>query len=1694
MFELTSNVEADLIPNGGFESGFWPEKTDGWVVDTAVFYTGTASVKATGDLVNRRYMATSALNINRTAAYQLSVRIKMNSVSNSSAVSMSVMEMDGNHQSIGYLHSQTKLFSTGGTQDWTKYTITVENFNANTASIKVFVRLDAGVSGTVWFDDVKLKPGTASTNNMIQNGSFESGFWPERTEGFVMDQAVSHEADTSIRTTGDPTARRYMATSTININAAGAYLLSVWIKMDSVTSLQGVSLSVLEIDNNNQAIGYLHSQLKLLSTGGTQDWTKYTLPVEKFTVNTASIKIYVRLDAGTSGTVWFDDVELIPGSMNTNNLIPNGSFEGGFWPERTDGYFMDQVVSHDNVTSMRTTGDLESRRYMASGSISIDTANAYQLSVWIKTHAVSNTSAVGLSVLEMDANNQSIGYLHSQPKIISTGGTQDWTQYHAEVKNFAQGTAAIRIYVRLDAGVTGTVWFDDVNLQPLPLSVTQTQLGNVFVDPVPVAFHVRTTGDTINWEVKDNLENRILQGTQSVQNGIADLNFPVSSFGYFQLRVTTTANNVVVGEYVTPFARLSAVPAVLNATPFGVNTHLKNTSLGWNPILVDLVKKAGATQVRDEITWLAVETSKGQYNAPAYSEVYMSQLMQSGIKPFIVMDYTNPFYDNNSTVYTDEGRQGFADYGNFLVQHYSNQLKAVEIYNEYNAHFGDRGDGPADSRPDYYYQMLRKSYETIKAAHPDVTIVGLASANLPFDWIEEVFQLGSLQYMDVVSIHPYYYPAEPELLGPDLEQLQNLIKTYNGGQAKPIWITEFGWATHLSLQGVSEKTQAEYIVRYYVTAIAAGIEKIFIYDFMNDGAEKTNRENNFGIIRYVGDDLGPYTPKPAYASYAAMTRQLANAQFVQKESAIGSLYCYLFNQVSGQLRVMWSKELINVSISVTNPIVMTDMMGNSTTYEPYNGQVILSISGEPIYVEGNIANVSISTVVSMQADLSVVSGEDITVELTAVNTTTSPINFYFDIQGTSYEVSTSAGASASKSILIPSGSAIDSTRIVSNVRINNSLVGRLFADVHVFKAFNVKIKPNILNAASKSEQMILEVRNNSTKNEIVTQSIDWKIGNQTGISNQILTILPSAEQTIVVDLPVFELWVSYPYKVTVNVENRNSQPQVGTIGFNPLMQKTVDQVAGLPDMTGLPFIDIFANGTLQMLVALPYNGVSDLSGIVWINWDRNNLYVTAKITDDTHAYVSVNDLIWNNDGIQIAVASGMPGDTELYDEFGISMTSEGPRIYRFHSSPDVPNGPIENAQLQVTRDEQVHQTIYQLALPWDELHTVDPNVSNLFSLSFLVNDNDGTIRKGFIEWGSGIGKFKDPVQYRPVQLMKTDFTVPTTTVSTQPAQADGQNGWFVQPVTLHLSATDDLSGVAESGYSLNRGVDWQTYVGPVTLGQDGHYTFSYRSTDLANNTEEMKTITINKDSTAPVTVANVSPPQPNGANGWYRSNVAITFTASDSLSGVDQIQYLNNNSVNWTVYSGPLNYTQDGTYTVKYCSKDLSGNVEIAKTHTLRIDKTPPTITFSVSDGISYWIDETVVITSQANDSGSGIATFTHTNISAPAYTFVIGTNTLTASATDIAGNTATSTIHFKVKISLESLIRLIKKLLAGNQIESAFCIILLNLLLVEGRVLESKLDVFKSKVTAQRGKVLSAEQADLLVQLADKLKEKGTS
>jgi len=79
-------------------------------------------------------------------------------------------------------------------------------------------------------------------------------------------------------------------------------------------------------------------------------------------------------------------------------------------------------------------------------------------------------------------------------------------------------------------------------------------------------------------------------------------------------------------------------------------------------------------------------------------------------------------------------------------------------------------------------------------------------------------------------------------------------------------------------------------------------------------------------------------------------------------------------------------------------------------------------------------------------------------------------------------------------------------------------------------------------------------------------------------------------------------------------------------------------------------------------------------------------------------------------------------------------------------------GKLENVNLIVKRLED--RTLYEAAIPWNELAFAKVADDVKFGFSVLVNDADSNQTRAFLEWGGGIARTKDPRQFVPVRLEK----------------------------------------------------------------------------------------------------------------------------------------------------------------------------------------------------------------------------------------------------------------------------------------------------------------------------------------------------
>jgi endo-1,4-beta-xylanase len=319
-------------------------------------------------------------------------------------------------------------------------------------------------------------------------------------------------------------------------------------------------------------------------------------------------------------------------------------------------------------------------------------------------------------------------------------------------------------------------------------------------------------------------------------------------------------------------------------------------------------------------------------------------------------------------------------------------------------------------------------------------------------------------------------------------------------------------------------------------------------------------------------------------------------------------------------------------------------------------------------------------------------------------------------------------------------------------------------------------------------------------------------------------------------------------------------------------------------------------------------------------WDGTHLYVFAHVTDPNLSKASANP--WEQDSVEIFVDPNN-GKTASYEpddgQYRVNFANE--KSYNGAASPVN----FTTATRQVEGGYDVEAAIQ-----------LDPQFTkpdHLIGFDLQVNDDqngDGT-RDSIAIWSDPSGQsYMNTSKWGTIRLLK-DITPPVTTATVSPAQPDGQNGWYVHPVTIVLSASDSLSGVAKTEYSLDGGASWLKYTGPVTVDQDSKYTVAYRSTDNAGNVEAAHKISFNLDRVAPaITVSGVV----YGSVLDDSGNVKPAFNVTDDLSGVDNSKTTATLDT-YSVQSGtsiPLYTLPLGAHTLIITANDRAGN---AGSHTI---------------------------------------------------------------------------------------------------------------------------------------------------------------
>jgi hypothetical protein len=215
-----------------------------------------------------------------------------------------------------------------------------------------------------------------------------------------------------------------------------------------------------------------------------------------------------------------------------------------------------------------------------------------------------------------------------------------------------------------------------------------------------------------------------------------------------------------------------------------------------------------------------------------------------------ILDYGNRLYDDGLPPSTESGRAGFAAFAGAAARHFRGRA-AWEIWNEPN--LPQFWAGTPD--PAAYVALARAAAAEIRREDPRAWILGpsLGGATFDFTYLSATFNLGLLDIVDAVSVHPYG-AAYPEAAAAFYDEVRRRIALRAPDRDIPVVVSEWGYA----VEGLGMEKQAEYLLRALDTNRKAGIPLTIWYNWQ----EPITPWHSFGLLDVRG------RPKPAYDAIA----------------------------------------------------------------------------------------------------------------------------------------------------------------------------------------------------------------------------------------------------------------------------------------------------------------------------------------------------------------------------------------------------------------------------------------------------------------------------------------------------------------------------------------------------------------------------------------------------------------------------------------------------------------------------------------------------------------------------------------------------------------------------------------------------------------------------------------------------------
>ena len=378
-----------------------------------------------------------------------------------------------------------------------------------------------------------------------------------------------------------------------------------------------------------------------------------------------------------------------------------------------------------------------------------------------------------------------------------------------------------------------------------------------------------------------------------------------------------------IGGNASPTASSNAATSTKPAAPATTPAPTKTSSVdhrgdkfayGWNIAargdqdgadhndrVIQAVQDTGFGWVRFQVEWRQLERAPDQWD-PLPLDNIVNQFNSQGINILIVVAKAPDWAlaADGDRFLTDYAR--FEHVMQFLSDRYKGRVQAWEIWNEENL----ASEMGGTVRPKDYIELLKAGSAGVREGDPDAKVVfggltpnGVNDPSIAIDdvqYLRLVYNLGGddlKSAYDVMGAHVSSTHNTPDEMYPDnpgdqqgwnddpsfffrrAEQLRQVMLDA-GEDAKPMWITEFGWTTANQAPGYeygadnTEQDVADYLTRSFEIMRQE-------WDFVT-GAFIWNL--NWSTLAPAEDEKSPWSavnadwsPRPAYGAMKAMAKE-----------------------------------------------------------------------------------------------------------------------------------------------------------------------------------------------------------------------------------------------------------------------------------------------------------------------------------------------------------------------------------------------------------------------------------------------------------------------------------------------------------------------------------------------------------------------------------------------------------------------------------------------------------------------------------------------------------------------------------------------------------------------------------------------------------------------------------------------------